>query len=335
MPQEPRCGTIGRMDSLERLVVHVEEAVRLATMDDDPHLRIGLMLLDSAAELLLRRQCSWRVRRAKQAGELSSGKAKQIDRQFPDKCDYLLGIGLLTEPHATVLKKLHDYRNELYHRDQVRLATLASATRIYVYLVCSLMQDFPLHEREGLIRVSSTPPTGLLKYLENGESVQSLLSDGSGPEFQARIAARLRSEAGITEPSGLGQVLSQHFCDRLDAVREAAEEAGNFFRQASRDQEWDWEAVLSLAQLKHRRPLRLMSPREVKSSADVKVRLSQISEWRARGEALASQTDSLAAFEAFADLESKQFEELERNVITLAGKVEQEAEDQYNLAHGR
>ena len=45
------------METLERLVVHVEEAVRNATMNDDPHLRLGLLLLDSAAELLLHREC--------------------------------------------------------------------------------------------------------------------------------------------------------------------------------------------------------------------------------------------------------------------------------------
>ena len=45
------------METLERLVVHVEEAVRNATMNDDTHLRLGLLPLDSAAELLLHREC--------------------------------------------------------------------------------------------------------------------------------------------------------------------------------------------------------------------------------------------------------------------------------------
>jgi hypothetical protein len=46
------------METLERLVVHVEEAIRHAAMNDDPRLRLrlGLLLLDSAAELLLHRE---------------------------------------------------------------------------------------------------------------------------------------------------------------------------------------------------------------------------------------------------------------------------------------
>ena len=44
------CAILGIVDSLERLVVHVEEAVRLGCTNDDPYLRLGLMMLDSAAE---------------------------------------------------------------------------------------------------------------------------------------------------------------------------------------------------------------------------------------------------------------------------------------------
>jgi hypothetical protein len=347
------------VDSLERLVVHVEEAVRLATMNDDPHLRLGLMLLDSAAELLLHRECQSRlywaerdrqlIRMAEQTqaatgrepewlAELrekavSHTQRKKIDRDFGAKCDYLSGLGVLAGPHARVLTKLHKYRNEAYYRDQLRLGTLASATRIYVYLVCSLMQHLPLHGTDGLIHLPPTPPAGLLKYLEDGESVLGLLDDGEGTGFQARIAARLLAEAGIASPSGLGRVLSQHFCDRLDAVKEAAEESAYFFRRPGRDEGWDWEAVLSLAQLKPQNLPRPMSSDEVKS-ATVDVRPTQISQWQALGEALASQADDLAAFAAFADLEDA-FEPLEALVIQLATDVEREVERRYDLAHGK
>ena len=38
------------MERLERLVVHVEEALRLAGREDEAHLRLALTLLDSAVE---------------------------------------------------------------------------------------------------------------------------------------------------------------------------------------------------------------------------------------------------------------------------------------------
>jgi hypothetical protein len=140
-----------------------------------------------AAELLLHRECQSRLRWAesdtqllRRAEELEAATGKEprwvaelrekaltptqrkkIDRDFGVKCDYLEGLGMLAEPHARVLKKLHKYRNEAYHRDQLRLGTLASATKIYAYLVCSLMRDFPMHGTGGLIHLPPRPPAGV------------------------------------------------------------------------------------------------------------------------------------------------------------------------------
>jgi hypothetical protein len=143
------------VEALERLVVHVEEALRFAGMQDDPHLRLGLLLLDSAAEVLLHRECQSRLQWAerdrqlvRQADELKAQTGKEmewvaelrekivppsyrrkIDRDFGVKCDYLAGLGLLAAPHARVLKKLHRYRNEAYHRDQLRQAHWRAPSR--------------------------------------------------------------------------------------------------------------------------------------------------------------------------------------------------------------
>ncbi len=252
----PNATSLSVVETLERLVVHVEEAVRLAAINDDPHLRLSLLLLDSAAELLMHRECQSRLDWAErdrqlvhQADELQAmtgkemdwvaeararivpaAKRKKINRDFGAKCDYLVSLGMIAEPHARVLMKLHQYRNEAYHRDQLRLGTLASAVKIYVYLVCSLMQDFPMHGTGGFIHLSPRPPEGLLKYLEDGESWLPLMLDRDGSQgLQAVIASRLLAKAGISMPFGLGEVLSQHFCDRVKAVRQAAGEAASFF----------------------------------------------------------------------------------------------------------
>jgi hypothetical protein len=265
------------------------------------------------------------------------GQCKKIDRDFGAKCDYLLGLGALAEPHARVLKKLHKYRNEAYHRDQLRLGTLQSAIKIYVYLACSLMQDFPMHGTGGFIHLPPRPPAGLLKYLEDGESWLPLMLDkgqaDKGQGLQARIASRLLAEAGISLPSGMGEVLSQHICGRLDAVKQAAKEAASFFYWPGRDEGWDWEAVISLAQLDPRNLPRVMSSDEVKSAA-IPVRPAQIGLWRTQGEALASQADDLAAFTAFADLEDA-FEPVEALVIQLATDVDRELQLQYDIARGK
>lgn len=348
------------METLERLVVHVEEAVRNATMNDDPHLRLGLLLLDSAAELLLHRECQSRLQWAErdeqllcQAEELTAAtgkelqwvaklrenvpthaRRKKIDRDFGTKCDYLTGLGMLAVPHARVLKKLHKYRNEAYHRDQLRLGTLASAVKIYAYLVCSLMREFPMHGTGGFIHLSPRTPAGLLKYLEAGDDWLSLMLHKHDSEgLQARIAARLLEKAGITLPSGLGQVLSQHLCSRLDAVQEAAGKAASSFYLPGVDEGWDWETVMRLAQLDPWNLPRAMSSDEVKS-ATVGVLPDQLSQWRAEGEALASQADDLAAFAAFADLEDA-FEPVEALITQLAADIDAHLQLQYDIARGK
>ena len=217
------------MERLERLVVHVEEAVRLGTMTDEAHLRLGLMLLDSAAELLMHRQCEWLLNEAEmyrrllgnaqamydatgkgaeaiaeyRAKALSSTRIKKIEHDFNAKCDYLRERGLLAAPQVRILKKLHKYRNETRHRDELRPATLASAAKIYIYLVCSMMRDFPVYMM--VLPWDSEPPSALARYLTDDECGSGLLAVGT--ELQARIATRLLNESGVAEPAQLGQAL--------------------------------------------------------------------------------------------------------------------------------
>jgi hypothetical protein len=112
----------------------------------------------------------------------------------------------------------------------------------------------------------------------------------------------------------------RHFCDRLDAVREAAEEAATFFSWPGEDEDWDWEAALGLAQLDLPNLPRIPSSDQARSAA-VPVRPEHIRQWRAAGEALAAHADDLAAFAAFADLEDA-FEQVEALVMQLLTEVE-------------
>jgi hypothetical protein len=131
----------------------------------------------------------------------------------------------------------------------------------------------------------------------------------------------------------MGEALSQHFCSRLDTVKQAAGEASSFFYRPGRDEGWDWEAVMSLAQLDPQNLPRVISSDEVKSAA-VPVCPAQIGIWHAEGEALASQADDLAAFAAFADLEDA-FEPVEALVMQLAIDVDHELQLQYDIARGK
>jgi hypothetical protein len=335
------------VESLERLVVHVEEAVRLATMADESHLRLGLMLLDSAAELMMYRECERRLQmdaisphtlheieqycqatgdgaealpRLRQMAAAQASQRKRVSRDFSAKCDYLLELGLLPGPHARVLKKLHRYRNETYHRDHVRRATLESAARIYIYLVCTMMKVFTGH----IMSYPPEPPVGLIKYLPPGVRGLDLLH-GKWWGLQPQIASQLLTESGITRTSQLGTLLAQHVAARIDGIESLADHAAFYFCSPGTDLGWDLEAVLGLAQLAPRPDLAHLPSSDQARTAAVPVSPAQLARWRADAEALASQPDDLTAFAAFADLEDA-FEPVEALMRDLAGDIEWQVE---------
>jgi hypothetical protein len=108
------------MKQLERLVVHVEEAVRLGLSNSEPELRLGLMLLDSAAELMMYRESEYvlrmkesiygpSLRLAEQMHEhtgqgadevarikaelVSKTRRRRIHHEFDAKCEFLVEQG--------------------------------------------------------------------------------------------------------------------------------------------------------------------------------------------------------------------------------------------------
>lgn len=96
-----------------------------------------------------------------------------------------------------------------------------------------------MHGTGGFIHLPPRPPGGLMKYLEDSEARVPMALDSSH-ELQGRIATRLLAEAAISLPSGMGETLSQHFCSRLNAVKDAAEEASSFFYRPGQDEGWGW-----------------------------------------------------------------------------------------------
>jgi hypothetical protein len=242
---------------LERLVVHVEEAIRLGMAADVAHQRLGLILLDSAAELLMHRQCEALLsrsslydgliksleqvsdqRRDEKYGEivddiarhtLSRTRRNKIDKEFDAKCDFLREKSLLADPQVRVLKKLHAYRNETYHRDEVRSGSLASATKIYVYIVCTMMRDLPQTAGLQPIRfyLSRDITPILARYIDT--SIDGPLDFN----LQSSIAKQLMEASNVGEPQQLGLALAQHVKDRLDDLEESAAETIDWFQHVN------------------------------------------------------------------------------------------------------
>jgi hypothetical protein len=339
---------------LERLAVHVEEAIRLGTASDEAHLRLGLILLDSAAELLMHRQCEQLLAWNSYYGHLlksmeempdqvrdetyearitdlrsnavSNTRRKKINKEFDAKCDFLSEKDLLAEPHVRVLKRLHDYRNETYHRDEVRSGTLASAAKIYIYLVCTMMRDFPDHSMFIPLYSASDITPILAKYIDTN-------TDGIlDRDLQRTITEQLMEESAVGEPKQLGRALAQHVKDRLGDLEKSAADTIDWFQAVTRDETWDIEASLRMAQATDQ--MDAVHTADHARALNVPIGLKQVEDWRRRSEKLQSETNDLDAFAMFADLEEA-FEPVEALVSAQAMTIDREIQLQMDIARGK
>ena len=72
----------------------------------------------------------------------SKKRRQKIDRNFGDKVDFLVERQLLPQVVAPVLKKLHDYRNETYHRDRHRVEVIRPAVLVHFDVACTVLDHY-------------------------------------------------------------------------------------------------------------------------------------------------------------------------------------------------
>jgi hypothetical protein len=138
------------------MAVQLDEASAFLVRESVSHARLAFILLDNAAEVIMRRNIEARLthnktmervlRQWKEILERDPADAearrhhdevarevvprsarKELARSFDAKVDFIRDRGDIQETESRVLKKLHRYRNELYHRDRIRPETVRSA----------------------------------------------------------------------------------------------------------------------------------------------------------------------------------------------------------------
>jgi hypothetical protein len=154
-------------------------------------LRLAHIVLDSAVELLMHRM-AWseldreqyyfeqleNLRRLEAAGRgrpgfrdeiqqlegntVSKTRRKKIDSNFGDKIDFLVERDRLPADLGPVLKKLHEYRNETYHRDQHRIEVIRPAELIYFDAACTVLE----HYEPGMMITSGSRGPELTRLYE-------------------------------------------------------------------------------------------------------------------------------------------------------------------------
>lgn len=201
------------------------------------HARLAFILLDNAAEVIMRRNieamlsCNtfWENIRdrwqeilaehpdnAEASRRHDEAKSKVVSKRtrqamadkFGAKVDFICKQGGLQETEARVLKKLHEYRIELYHRDHIRPETIRSACLLYFDLTCTLFETLT-QAQFSVVTVHMQAPEALRKFAVPG-------SENGYPTVE-QIAAGLRAGMGINDAS-LRELLAEHLTARLDEL---------------------------------------------------------------------------------------------------------------------
>lgn len=231
-----------RLDGLERqemMAVQLDEARVFLARGTVAHARLAFILLDNAAEVIMRRnieaelagnrflehiQDRWREILAEDSGnaearrrhdemesEIVSRRARKVlADKFDPKVDFIRDRGGIQETEARVLKKLHKYRNELYHRDHIRSRTIHSACLLYFDMTCALFERLCQAPFQVATMHMQAPPE-LRKFSPAG-------TDGY-PTVE-EVVAGLRSGLGIDD-AGLRKALANHLTARLDDLEAA------------------------------------------------------------------------------------------------------------------
>lgn len=338
------------MERLERITVQLREAKRLAEPGDVPHSRLALLLLDNVAETLLHYEAMYligwdryseqllsnlergaamaplseemlKLQSELQGKVLSKTRKSSVRREFGAKVDFLLdrGVSGISDVTGRCLKKLHKYRNDTYHRDEARPATLNTAVEIYFYLCCKMLAEIPVHS----MSISGPVPQGLVDAL--GTKLAGL-----GMDAHVTVAEWLLG-GGDLESQEIQQALAAHVLDRLEALDEDLKRVASEIGALS-GEDVSADDILIFVQLGPDFDGR--TPWEKIRQLSVPIGRAEIEDWRSRGIALADLTPATAAFAVFADIEDE-FEPLEDDLEELVISVDTEIQHRIDEALGK
>lgn len=229
------------MNDLERTVVQLWEAKRLAGFSDVAHERLALLLLDNAAETSLLRSAQGNLQLADMYGVLvsrladvdpddeegaalrasfevktvSKRRRSRIDYTFSDLVDYVAKdpeVGLTPE-FARCLKILHRYRNAAYHQDTVRPDVLGPAVQVLFYLCCELLK----REKQLYTEIAAAPASVLQILGDNPPQPRLSGNFYDTASLGSLVADHLTAELNL-DHAGIAAALSDHLVGRLTAV---------------------------------------------------------------------------------------------------------------------
>jgi hypothetical protein len=332
----------------EVLATQLREAKRLMLSDSSPHLRVAYILFDNAAEVIMHRSIypelivnsfyETLLRRWDEIVEdnptpeafekreevlrlvIPARKIKEIDRDFAAKANFLVSRDKMDRSHADAIKRLHEYRNEMYHRDHIRHDVIQAVTYMYFELVCSMLESYDKTTSHPYIG----PPIAV--------HPQSRMADYKPPARS--IADELREGFDVAW-SQMASHLKENLIDRIAKIMASALIVTMVFTDVDED------LAVKLAQTFRVSPTE--SPELLRQlDFPYKYRWADLSRWHKRAERLDPNSDRIKFFNSYAVLE-RDFEQSETDMQALQKELErirqreldQAEEDQRMERHAR
>lgn len=237
----------------------------------------------------------------------SKRKRKKINDNFGDKIDFLVERTRLPGSIAPVLKKLHDYRNETYHRDQHRVEAIRPAVLIYFDAACTVLD---LYE-PGVLTGDGALGPELARFQDTRPGHHDPF------EVSHRAAKQLREEVGL-DLAAVRTALVDHLLGRLDDLESglAYVEENSVNGAAPGDairimqiEDGDIEAIFN---------------NEVLRSRKYPLTMKDVKSWIERATAMEDMDDKHTLFAELAALEDE-FEDLESKVREAVWRIDEAA----------
>ena len=334
------------MERLHRTVVQLEEAKRFILEGDVAHLRLALILLDNAIEVMMHRvienelqRASWygrmlenflpgpldaeeeELRREIASHVVPASRQKQIRRYFGEKVKFLSeDRDRIPQASARALVHLHEYRNETQHQDHVRPESVRPA----VLVLFDIATDLLVRLEPGMTEwASDEDHTWLERYG---------FAERFGPcadVLRGRISAQLRSGLRL-DTTGVRDALVAHLTDRLEAMdNELGFVAENSLvgpdRALTLKAIQFWNADSSRRAINQGPELEAFVPPHD---------LCSLTRWREAVEGLSTIDDKLDMFDCFATIEDE-FEPLEKMIDDTVSAIDNAIQSEIDRIRGK
>jgi hypothetical protein len=327
------------MERLRRTVVQLEEAKRFILDGEVARLRLGVILLDNVVEVILHRRVNDTLQSANMyarmlqrlpdgrldakgealrqeiaAKTIPQARQKKVARFFGEKLTLLSEDGELPAATARALRHLHDYRNELQHRDHVRPESIRPAALILFDIALDLM-------------VTLVP--GSMSF-GSDDNIDWLNDYGIEPipfgrdDLREVIATQLRHGLPL-DTDGVRAALIAHLGTRLDVMDANSAELARY----------GFNPMGLARMLQHHRRWEQGLPDSPPNAADIAPfdKLDSLVHWRSDVAGLTSIDDKLDLFDRFGTLEDE-LEPLERGLQEVVDAIEAAGEVASDIVRG-